>query len=80
MNRTKGIFPALVMLSVFLGMALLYAGSYAMLADNSGRLEIRGDGCLYARQYRCGGELAEWFYWPARYADVKLRPRYWGHV
>jgi hypothetical protein len=55
-----------------------YIGSYALLADNSGRLEMRDDGCCYTRQYHYGAELTEAVYWPAHFVDVKLRPTHWG--
>ena len=71
---------AMIVLLMAILSPLAYAGTYMALADNGGQLEIRDDGRCYSRQYRYGGEYAEWVFWPARFVDVKLRPRYWGKV
>lgn len=78
MHTNRGTFCAILLLGITIMMPMLYLGSYLVLADNAGRLEIRDDGRCYTRQYHYGGQVAETVYWPAHFFDVKLRPAHWG--
>jgi len=72
MKATRFSAAPLTVALVLLSLPLLYVGSYMALVDRSGTLEMHDDSICYPRQYRYGGQIAVWFFLPAKMIDEQF--------
>ena len=78
--QTRADFKAPLTVVTLFALLLVYATAYAALLQPTPGLQMTPDGsCQSVRrpEYRAGGNIARYAFWPAHLVDQTVRPGYW---